>query len=420
MRRIRLKTVKALIDHIIDTLPVVGEAWCEPLITDYIKCLRTVLQYRPHIEHFAKDDWQSVADFCLEGIVSSEEEEEEGEWTQPSINLKGQSLRFNSVDRSSGRSTPLRLSQKPHHRTVGKQTASTSEDLIDCLHFLTLAPNAPVLSRADNLLDALISAIKSSAIPSNAHYAAFATLNAVVAKCVTDRTEIARRVCYDLLRIIRHAWSGKPSLSKASLSKDEMLVTFMLAKPLFKNTNGIIPSADDIAAVDNLFELLRSECSKSREDDLMQIDDLRLENPDTKIVMGLPGLGPRYGLFKGETNWVLLSTIATLTDLLDGYVEYRGASPEQHDGPNKRQRLSRKAEDIFQQIFASRGSGRILALQLVPFLLAGNATNLQSFDGIIDQMLASMQDDNAKIASWTMVALARWFSALMLSLNAHC
>ena len=66
----RLKTVRALLQHVIDTLPFAREGYCRPLRDDYIKTLRALFEYTPHVEHFLITEWESAVSFVL-GILRS-------------------------------------------------------------------------------------------------------------------------------------------------------------------------------------------------------------------------------------------------------------------------------------------------------------------------------------------------------------
>lgn len=398
--------MKALVDHVIETLASGKDEWCEPLIADYVKCLRAIFHYRPHVEHFSRKEWQSSIDFCIQDLLTSGD----GESSPHSSFSSHLRSHYSTIDAGSGRSTPIRISQKSGARSAGRQIASTAEDLVDCINYLTLASNAPILSRADSLLTSLISSIQSNAIPSNAYYAAFAALNTVLGKAGTDRLDLIRTFKYDVLNVIRQAWSSKPSLSKATLSKDEMLITFMIIKPSLTTQCDRTSSADDVASIESLFELLQYEYCKSREDDLLQIDDLILGDQDAEPAMGISGMGPRYGSSRGETSWALLSTLSTLSVLLDRYADCRRNSGELDEGPQKRPRPTKHIEDFLQRASGSKGSDKIFALQIMPFLLSEGAMLIEIFEDLFDRSSMLMQNDNAKVASWTMIALARQVS----------
>ena len=56
VRKLRFKTVKALVEHIIRTLPMSNKVYCEHLLADYFKSLSTVLEYHTHSEHLSGEE----------------------------------------------------------------------------------------------------------------------------------------------------------------------------------------------------------------------------------------------------------------------------------------------------------------------------------------------------------------------------
>jgi ataxia telangiectasia mutated family protein len=97
VKRIRAKTVKAVVDHILQALPT-AEGPCYPgLALDYVKSLRVILEYQPHVEHF-RDLWQDVLDLCLSGVApfqnSNDSDGDEAETTA------GVSLRTTTISLS--------------------------------------------------------------------------------------------------------------------------------------------------------------------------------------------------------------------------------------------------------------------------------------------------------------------------------
>lgn len=97
VRKVRAKTVKAVVDHILQTLPTPDGPYCPGLALDYVKSLLCILEYQPHVEHF-RDLWQDVLDFCLEGMAPSklDDDDEHDSGNEPSATA-GASLRTPSM-----------------------------------------------------------------------------------------------------------------------------------------------------------------------------------------------------------------------------------------------------------------------------------------------------------------------------------
>ncbi|KAK0664212.1 Serine/threonine-protein kinase tel1 [Lasiodiplodia hormozganensis] len=68
---IRYKTMRALVDHILQALPdPSGSGYIDPLVPGYIKCLRLVLQHPPHVEHLPVKESSATMKFCLEAFTA--------------------------------------------------------------------------------------------------------------------------------------------------------------------------------------------------------------------------------------------------------------------------------------------------------------------------------------------------------------
>ncbi|KAJ6184784.1 PIK-related kinase FATC [Penicillium mononematosum] len=109
LRNLRIKTVRAIVDHITETIPAPGEGLWEPLSLDYTKCLASLLRYRPHTEHLDEEDWENLISFCLASISPQENEE-----SQLSIRSGYRSVPEDQ-DASDSRSTPQGLPSPPPH-----------------------------------------------------------------------------------------------------------------------------------------------------------------------------------------------------------------------------------------------------------------------------------------------------------------
>ncbi|TKA78673.1 hypothetical protein B0A55_04506 [Friedmanniomyces simplex] len=72
VRSISLRTLRAVVDHVTDTLPRSGGGICVPLALDYAKCLKAAFSYQPHLEHQSRAEWERSVLFCLRTIQDAE------------------------------------------------------------------------------------------------------------------------------------------------------------------------------------------------------------------------------------------------------------------------------------------------------------------------------------------------------------
>lgn len=389
--------MNALVDHITQTLPEAGEGYCEPLSLDYVKCLRCILEYPPHVEHLGREEWQDLVEFCLHGIGLIDNDED-----SQSSHQNGSRLYSNSMSTTSGRSTPIRISQRPNGSRSRAGIRSSAEELVICLGLLLATANAPILDKPDRLLNRVAEFLSVTPAGCNSHQAAFGALNSVLSRIVTDRMGLAQSFMFSIVPIIQRLWSTKPSLLR-----DEMLITLMLGRPALQNSRQPTDLDIHVSSLENLLDLLQNDYARRPERDLLQIDDIRLSLSSNQSPMGFKNLGPRLGLSRSEQNWTLVSTIANLSMILDSLHSPREPTDQPDEGRNKRRRLAKRSEEILRQASSSHGSARISALQLLPFIAAEHDSFRNDLDSALNQLVAAIVDDNGVVSSWTMLAIAR-------------
>ncbi|KAK5164179.1 hypothetical protein LTR04_001989 [Oleoguttula sp. CCFEE 6159] len=128
------------------------------------------------------------------------------------------------------------------------------EELILCVRQLMLAPNAPILERAQQVLEGLIAFLQPATSVGRAHPDAFAAINSVMSRTSLDNGILTERSTLQLIPLIKDFWS----LKTTSL-KDE------------------IPDAEAfVSDVESLMDVLYTDYSKRSDRDLLQVDELDL------------------------------------------------------------------------------------------------------------------------------------------------
>lgn len=394
LRNLRTKSVRAIIDHITDTLPIPGEGLWEPLSVDYAKSLAALLRYPPHVEHLGDDDWEQLMTFCLRSLGFQDDEN-----SQHSRRNGRRSTLDDYVDAASGRSTPLTPSLTVRERPVGDK--SVIEEVLVCIQLLTVSPNAPVQGSAENILRGLAEFVKSAPIASSAHQPAFNSINTVVTKVLFDQSALVRASLLDLIPVIRRLWA-----TKHIGLKDELLVTISLCIIFLGDSARTDPSESLADLVESLMNTLYSEYTKRPEKEILQLDELIFFQGEL-MQLTKPIIRPRLGNARSEHNWTAIWAMASLLQLAEDITLRLSAPQAQHEVPNKRQRLTSVTNDIFRDSFSSSGLKKLCALQLIPFVVRG-CTDLDSTASLLQRLIPNINDDNASVSSWTMVAIARY------------
>ncbi|KAJ5745974.1 hypothetical protein N7520_011156 [Penicillium odoratum] len=391
MRNLRTKTVRAIIEHITETIPIPGEGLWELLSVDYTKCLASLLRHSPHTEHLGDTEWENLMDFCLSVINL-----DEGNENQLSIRIEHRSTLEETLDSSDGRSTPFRMTPAPTPKEKHSGERNTLVEIITCIQLLTASPNAPVQATAENILRSLVEFVKSpSRMAGSAHHLAFSSINTVISKVLFDQSELVRSSLLDLIPVIRRLW-----ITKLPILKDELLATLMLCMVILVDSAANDPTESLLHSIERLTDALHSEYVKRPEKDQLQIDetifyDSTVESPSI--------YGPCFGNTRSEHNWTTVWVIANLLKLSETVANQLPASQSNRETSQKRLRVNSAVEDIFRDAISATGARRICALQLIPFLEHG--ISIDKKEAITRRLVPSILDDNASISSWTMLAL---------------
>ena len=388
LRNLRTKSIRAIVDHITETLPVPGEGLWEPLSVDYTKCLAALLHHPAHVEHLSTSEWGKLMSFCLRILGVADDED-----SQLGFRSSNRSTLDDYLD-ASGRSTPSIPASSLAIREKHAGSTSVTVEIIVCVQLLTSSPNAPVQANAEKILQGLAEFVKSSPIAGSAHQAAFNSINTIISRILFDQSDLVREFLLDTIPVIRHLWN-----TKLMGLKDELLGTIMFCTIILADTARRDPSESLSRLVERLIHTLHSEYIKRPEKEILQIDEVVLYSKS-------PVTGPRLGNPKSEHNWTVIWTMSTLFELLDD-INIRLSTPRAlHELSAKKQRLSSATGDILRDSFSSSGTKSICALQLIPFLLK-TQTDIET-RRLLQRLIPGILDDNGTISSWTLVAVSRF------------
>lgn len=405
VREIRPKTVTAVLYHITDVLPIPGEGLWEPLSSDYIKTLKTVLQYPAHVEHLASDDWHYMLEYCLRGISVVKENNQ----NQLSIR-SGRRLPSAGLGESSN-AAALETSQRG--RNLNLDSKGVAEELELCIQLLTSCPSSPVLEEAHNLLHGITGYLSSLNTVGRSPHAAFSALNIVLSKAIPDNVGLVQDIIIDIIPTIRRFWA-----TKSTALREEMLITLITGKDVLIRMGQLAPSESFIDSIQDLVDQLHRGYTRLSEKEVLHIDDLTF-SPSVTSQMGVRFMAPCSGVGKSVQNWTILSVIASLSIVLDNAHSNQKGDVEFGGTPNKKQHLLSRVDDMFREASNSIGMGRVCALQLIPFILSESEPEAETLSCLLKQLTPNLLDDNNMVASWTMVAIAKLVNSSLCPLNSN-
>ncbi|KAE8148149.1 Serine/threonine-protein kinase tel1 [Aspergillus avenaceus] len=389
LRNLRSKSVRAIVDHITDTLQGPESRLFELLGVDYTKCLTALLEYTPHVEHLGVSEWEKLIDFCLKILDSQDDETQTGSDHRSTLDEY-----LGTVGTPiASRSTPsLMVRERP------RSDKSAISEAVVCIQLLTASANAPVQESASRILHGLVNFIRSSHIAGSMHQTAFHSLNSITMKILFDQSEIVQEVLLDLLPTIRSLWA-----TKLIGLKDELLVTTMACVVVLNAVARKKPSESLTRSIGDLADALCTEYTKRPEKEILQMEEFIFHKQASAADKILTC--PRLESSRAEHNWTVLWVIAKLVDLWDRLSAQLSATRIATEVPNKRQRLTSRVEEIHHDCAGATGAKRICALQLVPFLPEYHAS-AESKASLLQLLIPHILDDNGVASSWTMVAIA--------------
>ncbi|KAL9028833.1 MAG: hypothetical protein Q9196_002848 [Gyalolechia fulgens] len=415
--KLRLKTVKALLDHVTQTLPAPTGGYYEPLVSEYFKVAKTMLEYPAHVEHLSHVEWHELADFFIQAVKDLVRSSSNG----TSSFLGGEEGGFIVPGRLSRSATPSaptsstaeRLNRSLSHRPRDGQLEAPAESVILCVKHLTSASNGPVLDKAHIIVDAVIEFLSLSKHSAPVQQAALSTINSVLSRVCTIDVSLTLRIVSGLVPIIRRLWS-----IKSSTFKEEMLVPLLLGEPYLPRFISKT-SEDEVTELLNLIDVMREEYCRRHEREQMQIDDLDLTGTTVGFQKERPfstqTLRLRLGLGRAESSWSLIyvsaSIIATLgkhSIALDDH-----AKTENAKHASKRRKQENPIDSVLQRLRFSTLTDKLYATQIMCFLFDVVQFESSILLAYIEIILQCVSDKNSSLCSWAMLAITRAACQLM-------
>jgi len=400
VERIRSQTVRALVDHITQLLPTPASGFCRPLRLDYLRTLVKVFGYQSHVEHLPQKRWNSVVEFCLDGIQGF-----------------GESLGYladdSHGDGSAGAASNRVLLSTSNGRRQNEHTADGNaclEELFRSLSLLTLAPMAPVLDKSNDILSTIgtfLQAVKTNAYSSSFHMPAMTLLNNVLVRVSTQSTKLTYDALEEVFPTFRSMWT-----SKEVLLRDEILIALYHTQEYLLNLAGTERGEILIVEVERLLEIMANDYYDALRGTRghLELDELSLGARTLNCEL-MPFQNHCFALrkatSKSEHNWAVLHFIAFFVNWIDLHNESNQA-PAGRDlspGRHKRRRRERKIEELLSTAKSSNPAERAYVLQVVSFVTARRALDVDEIVAILNELMLYIVDSNAAVSSWAMLGL---------------
>ncbi|RBR09820.1 uncharacterized protein FIESC28_09699 [Fusarium coffeatum] len=411
--KIGRKTLLAIVDHITQVLPGPNsDDFVTPLLQDYIKALTEVLSRPAHVEILARkggQPWELCVGFFID--VAQYLLPDEGD--NPSLALARASPALarsspalgSGYSRSAGRSTPSTQSQR---KTVPGE-GGLLKDVLEGLYYLITAGNAPLLGQYKDITPVILRVLSLKQLSlGSLQTLAFAIINTIFTTTHADDLVHASSVVHSLLPLMSYWWRSE------KVSQDEVIraLRIEISRSVFLMhlhiENLVVNSLDETIRLDleDLAENIWSEYSKRGEAFRLQMSDI------TFTLSSLPKYGLQLNIFGlrahnvyGEGHWAIVQNLAFLEGIMP-HSRPQADTTEEHEHPRKRRRIRQDMSRIRLKLKTVEVAVRRTALQLIPFLLAGNSLSRDELLDLLPELVYLAADKNHVTASWALIASA--------------
>ncbi|KAK0123635.1 Serine/threonine-protein kinase tel1 [Cadophora gregata] len=403
--KLRPATVAAVLEHIIQTLPRPGGGYYEPLAHHYLKALTKLFDHQANVEHLKSEVWIASVDFCLFGINTYLEDHERRPGPTSSRSNSGH-----------GSSHPSSSATKNSHNREGFLTRQNAEDLLQALHLLVSAPNAPLATRYSAIGASITRFLRTSGgSASQLHQVAFSTLNFVLRFARTDRTAFCKSTAQDVIPVICRFWQGKALAKDEMLNsvRDEMLIFFFLVHLHIERVILDGNASELLSKLEELSEALKSDYARRSDRDQLQLGDVAMADFGqciSRMSFSLYAFQLRPHNVKAERNWSILRGIGIIERLLNlgqqsSTFEDNG---DEHSSkrPSKRRCVIRATDRLLDLVTDRDENTRLAGLQLLPFVLHDFELSHPVLSELLMQLHNCAGDKRGNITSWALLAIS--------------
>lgn len=402
VHRIRLKTLRAYLGHVVQVLPYAEEGLCIPMSGDYIKALATLLEYQPHVEHLSHEDWCTIVDFCLEAIVALNGESVDSGSNGDSLNALRASESISQRNSGPVASSQRSLFRSSHNREI-------VYGLVHCLRHLTSSPSAPLLQRTSPVFDTLSGFLASCATTTSAHVAAFATLNSLLIRNSLNNASFVAATLQQNLITIRSLWHFRDSALR-----DQLLIAMVALLPHLERQRHIETAGSLFGLVEALLDEIHLDYIQNEQRDRKRllVDDLCFSGqsmpPQEAPVLSIKSLSLHRGTINAEYGWTVLCVIGFLVSWLDKFTIASHKLHVEDEDVSSRKRLKPaplRLQELFSQVEAAPRSERNLILQITLFAISYRHCSDDEIETYVQNALALIGDSDRATSSWASLVI---------------
>ena len=406
--KLRIRTVRAILEHVSQCLPTADGGYCEPLVLDYYKAYATLLGHKAHVEHLSTIEWQETVDFCLQCVRNLNT-------IEPSTPTEPSSRQDSLPSRSRGVGITAASGEiKDSFQSNGSwsftypQLQNSSEIIVSCIKCLVSASNAPILCRAKPVLNTLVNLLQTYPHPTKIQQNSYDAVERVLSHTITSDLAISFQTLSQLITSCRKLWK------RASPSQRESIIA------IFIRCQSLLPYLLEVRAKDDIYlhigELLEAMqghyCARKAKEQLT-MDDIEFTELAASERLSqsfrIKSATLRSGAIKAEEPWCVLFVIASLHTLLETHTRGRNETLQKEVTRinAKRQKTQSRVQELLQLVKSPQVKERVYALQTIAFLFDVYRMPGDVLHNYLETLASQLSSDDLTTVSWTIFALLR-------------
>ncbi|GAB7345661.1 hypothetical protein MBLNU457_3949t2 [Dothideomycetes sp. NU457] len=397
LSNIKVKVIRSLIEHILDTIQDGDGEYCEPIALDYTKCLGLIFSYGPHAELLPADLSERVCRFCLGEIRRSSASNEQDA-------SSGAESRFS---RRSDTNLTLRVSRSSNGTSQdmgigrGLQSQLVAEYL-SILHNFVSTNTPAVTALAGSALTSLVYFLENARSVTGTECLAVAAVNKILLRSRAEMIELVSECMPRLLAVARSMWNAK-----LSDVKTDLIVLCILLSPFISKQLSVQGSGEIGTLSKRLAECIFQEYSERPDRDQLHLAELDLRFRSAPNALEGPTFALREGNIQAEINWSIL----TLLPLLSGSLAAMAITPPDEidlemAGPKKRLKETSWLDEVSQRMKQADRYVRIGALQVLSFHTQLASLGLHDLHKVLELCSQCATSGDGTVASWSFLVLA--------------
>ncbi|KAG8530380.1 uncharacterized protein KY384_004882 [Bacidia gigantensis] len=406
LRKLRSRSVKAIVDHIIQSLPTSDGDYCEPLLIDYFKALSTLLSYHAHVDHLNTDDWHELTGFCIQ-VTGDLNKAAYSPESENSIFIESNGLRKRPVmpasvssERSNG------LSKTNSQSLAFPQMQGSNEDVLMCLKLAISTSSAPVMEQAESILEVILLLLRSYPHLAKIHQTCYEVVEHIMARTIVNDITMSLKLLNDLIPLIQRSWQRATFAQRES-----MLAIILQGQILLPSLLRSTTHLDVRVHLEALLETMRVQyCGRKGREQLL-LEDIDLTDIESQAFLESPlslkAASIRLGVFKAEEPWCVVYACSSIYAALEEDAKVRLEKEDESRKHVKRRKMNRWSEDLLDFVQIAQNQTRLYAIQTVAFVFDRQHFEDSSLTRILETLMSQLTNDDVTMMSWAIFAIMR-------------